>query len=380
MKEIRIGLLGFGAMGKTHLYAVNNLPFYYKDLTFSARVTSLVTAHKESAQRAASLYAIPHTAESEEEIINDPTLDAIDICTPNIFHYDTVCRALRAGKHVYCEKPLSVTYAQAREMAELAQKSGKTVQIVFNNRFMGAAIRARRLIEEGRLGRIISFRGEYLHTSAIFADRPIGWKQNRDICGGGVLFDLGSHVIDMIYYLCGRFASVVGASQIAFPRRVGSDGQPWETNADEAFYMLARLENGAMGTIEVSKVAAGSNDDLKIEVRGEKGALRFSLMDPNFLYFYDATREDGVLGGERGYQAIECVGRYPAPGGSFPGMRAPVGWLRGHVGSMYSFLSAVAEGREASPSFEDGAHVQWVMEQAYKNDISAKDSTGGLSK
>lgn len=373
MKEIRIGLLGFGAMGKTHLYAVNNLPFYYKDLPFSARVTKLVTAHRESAQKAASLYAIPAVAENEEEIINDPQIDVIDICTPNIYHYDTVCRALRAGKHVYCEKPLAVTHAQATEMAELAKKSGKTAQIVFNNRFMGAAMRARQLLAEGRLGRIISFRGEYLHTSAIFADKPIGWKQDREVCGGGVLFDLGSHVIDMIYYLCGRFESVVGASQIAFQNRVGMDGQPWKTNADEAFYVLARLECGAMGTIEVSKVAAGSNDDLNIEIRGEKGALRFSLMDPNFLYFYDGTREDGVLGGERGFQAIECVGRYPAPGGVFPGMRAPVGWLRGHVGSMYSFLASVAEGREATPSFDDGAHVQWVMEQAYQNDISAKN-------
>ncbi len=373
MKEIRIGLLGFGAMGKTHLNAINNLPFYYNDLPFSARVTSIVTAHRESAEKAASLYAIPHVAATEEEIINDPTIDVIDVCTPNIFHYDTVCRALRAGKHVYCEKPLAVNCAQAREMADLAKKQGVTAQIVFNNRFMSAAMRARQLIDEGRLGRIISFRGEYLHTSAIFADKPIGWKQNRDVCGGGVLFDLGSHVIDMIYYLCGRFASVVGASQIAFPDRVGSDGQPWKTNADEAFYMLARLENGAMGTVEVSKIAAGSNDDLKIEVRGEKGALRFSLMDPNFLYFYDATRKDGVLGGERGYQAIECVGRYPAPGGTFPGMRAPIGWLRGHIGSMYSFLSAVAEGREGCPSFDDGAHVQWVMEQAYQNDISTNN-------
>lgn len=371
MKEIRIGLLGFGAMGKTHLYAINNLPFYYKDLAFSARVTSIVTAHRESAEQAAALYAIPHVAESEEEIINDPTIDVIDVCTPNIFHYETVCRALRAGKCVYCEKPLAVNHAQAREMATLAKQSGKTAQVVFNNRFMGAAMRARQLIGEGRLGDILSFRGEYLHTSAIFADKPIGWKQNRDVCGGGVLFDLGSHVIDLIYYLCGPFESVVGASQIAFPNRVGSDGQPWKTNADEAFYMLAKLRCGAMGTIEVSKIVAGANDDLKIEIRGTKGALRFSLMDPNFLYFYDGTRPDGELGGERGYQAIECVGRYPYPGGTFPGMRAPVGWLRGHVGSMYSFLSAVAEGREAKPSFADASHVQWVMEEAYRTDINA---------
>lgn len=371
MKNIRIGLLGFGAMGKTHLYAINNLPYFYASLPFSATVTTLATAHRERAEEAAELYHIPRVADSEEDIINNPDIDVIDICTPNCFHYETAYRALQAGKHIYCEKPLAVTYEQAEELAMLAEKAGVTAQIVFNNRFMGAAMRAKQLIDEGRLGRIISFRGEYLHTSAIFKEKPIGWKQNRDICGGGVLFDLGSHVIDMIYYLCGRFDSVVGASQIAFKDRIGADGKPWKTNADEAFYMLARLANGAMGTIEVSKVVAGSNDDLNIEVRGEKGSLRFSLMDPNFLYFYDGTRKDGVLGGECGYQAIECVGRYPAPAGIFPGMRAPVGWLRGHIGSMYAFLSAVSEERVASPSFRDGAHVQWVMQEAYRTDINS---------
>ena len=97
---------------------------------------------------------------------------------------------------------------------------------------------------------------------------------------------------------------------------------------------------------------------------------KYLIDTPENIAFLEKIREDLWNFGHK----------YPAPGGSFPGMRAPVGWLRGHVGSMYSFLSAVAEGREASPSFEDGAHVQWVMEQAYKNDISAKDSTGGLSK
>ncbi len=370
MKNIRIGLLGYGSMGKTHTYAVKNLPFYYAGLDFSAEVRGLCTAHLENAASAAATYHIPLVVAQEEELINSADIDAIDICTPNIFHYDTAVKAMRAGKHVYCEKPLAVTYAQAEEMAKVADEMGVVAQVVFNNRFMGPVMRAKQLIDEGRLGRIISFRGEYLHTSATNLDKRAGWKQNRDICGGGVLFDLGSHVIDLVYYLCGEFASVTGASQIAFPQRLGIDGNAWETNADEAFYMLARLKSGAVGTIEVSKVVVGANDDLKIEVRGEKGSLYFALMDPNFLYFYDGTLPEGVLGGERGYKKIECVGRYPAPGGIFPGMRAPVGWIRGHIGSMFSFLHTVANGGKPCPDFHDAAHVQWVMEQAYLHDIT----------
>ena len=368
MDTIRIGLVGFGAMGKTHTYAVQNLHYFYKDLPFCARVSALCTAHEETAHKAAALYGIPHVMSSVETLIESDEVDVVDICTPNIYHYSAIMHALRCGKAVYCEKPLCTTYAEAKEAAALAREKGVTAQIVFNNRFRAPIMRARSLIEEGRLGRILSFRGEYLHTSGVFCDHPAGWKQDRAICGGGVLFDLGSHVIDLIYYLCGSFARVTGVSQIAYPERTGRDGKLWRTNADEAFYMLAELESGAIGTIEVSKVALGTNDDLKIEIRGERGALRFSLMDPNFLWFYDTDTPEATLGGERGYRKIECVGRYPAPGGTFPGMRAPVGWLRGHVGSMYAFLSAVHGKKSASPSFDDAAHVQWVMEKAYEAD------------
>lgn len=144
--------------------------------------------------------------------------------------------------------------------------------------------------------------------------RNAGWKQDKEICGGGVLFDLGSHAIDLIYYLCGPFASVIGKSQIAYPVRKGLNGAEWETNADEAFYMIATLENGAVGTIEASKITVGTNDDLTLQIYGEHGALKFDLMEPNWLYYYHADGADVPLGGFKGFTKIECVGRYPMPG------------------------------------------------------------------
>ena len=102
-----------------------------------------------------------------------------------------------------------------------------------------------------------------------------------------------------------------------------------------------------------------------LEIHGEKGSIKFDLMDPNFLEFYDCTASDGDLGGNRGYTKIECVNRYPAPGGVFPGIKAPIGWLRGHIGSYYSFVSAVAENKPTKPSLADGAYVQRVLECAY---------------
>ena len=367
-KTIRIGMLGFGSMGKTHTFAVRNLPFYYESLPFDAQVAGVCTSHAESAEKASCNFDIPRFTTDEDELINAPDIDVIDICTPNLFHYETLKKSILAGKHVYCEKPLCTSLAQAREIVALAKERPDFVgKIVFNNRFLAPIQRAKRLVDEGRLGRILSFSARYLHSSALDPTNPIGWKQDKSICGGGVLFDLGSHVIDLIYYLCGAFASVCTATQTVYPERVYKDGGLRATDADEAFYMLAQLKNGAVGTVSASKIIAGANDDLTLEIFGEKGSLRFSLMDPNFLHFFDNSLPDTTLGGSRGYTAIECVGRYPRPGGSFPSPKAPVGWLRGHVESMYCFLNSVFEGRSSAPDFLDALHVQSVMEAAYRS-------------
>lgn len=363
-KPLRIGMLGFGAMGKAHAYAVATLPFFYAALPFTANIVGVATTSPERA--AAKVAPLGLTATTEEALLADPTVDIIDICTPNICHADAIRRALAAGKHVLCEKPLGISAEEGAELATLAAASGKVCRVVFNNRFIPAVMRAKQLIDEGRLGRILSFHAAYLHNSCCDPAKPAGWKQNADICGGGVLFDLGSHVIDLVRHLCGEFAAVTGMAQIGFPDRAGMDGQAWQTNADEAFYLLAELACGARGTIVASKLSLGAQDDLTLDIRGTQGSLRFSLMEPNWLEFYDNTLPGEPIGGDRGYTRIECVGRTPAPGGAFPSPKASVGWLRGHVGSMYAFLDAVAQNdRVTGPTFADGAVINAIMEAAY---------------
>ena len=360
---MKIGLLGFGSMGKTHAYCVENLKYFFSD-SLDAKIEAVCTKNIENARAASLRYGIPEYTSNEDDVIYNPKIDAIDISTPNIYHYETAKKAILAKKHIYCEKPLAVTYAQAKELAFLARENNVKAMMVFNNRFLSSVIKAKEIVSSGKLGRIISFNARYLHSSALDASRT-GWKQDKDVCGGGVLFDLGSHVIDLIYYLLGEFESVIGKSQIAFPTRIGLNGSEWATNADEAFYMIATLKNGARGTLEMSKVALGSNDDLSFEIRGEDGAIRFDLMDLNYLHYYSKEA--------CGFTKIECVNRYEAPGGIFPGIKAPIGWLRGHLGSYHAFCDAVVNGKSVSPSFEDGAHVQLVMESAYESDRQGKE-------
>ncbi len=369
---MNIGLLGFGSMGKTHAYCAANLKYFF-DADIDVRITKVCTKNVENAKRACEKYGIGSYTDNEDDIIYDPDIDAVDICTPNIYHYETVKKAILAGKHVYCEKPLCVTYEEASELALLVKQKKVKAQIVFNNRFLSSVIRAKQIVENGEIGNILSFEGKYLHSSATDVNKNAGWKQNRDICGGGVLFDLGSHIIDLIYYICGEFDTVIGKSQIAYPVRKGMDGSDWETNADEAFFMIATLKCGAVGTIEVSKLTVGANDDLSFRINGEDGAVRFNLMDPNFLEFYTNERRGGAYGGDRGFTRIECVNRYDYPGGVFPGIKAPIGWLRGHIGSFFAFCDGVVNNKKVSPSFDDGAYVQKIMECAYKSDRRGKE-------
>lgn len=369
---MRIGLLGFGSMGRTHAYCVKNLPYFFSD-GIKAEIVGVCTSKIENAKRAAESFNLGFYTDNEDDIIYNPEVDVVDICTPNIYHFETAKKAILAGKSIYCEKPLTVTYSQARELSELAREKGVFCGMVFNNRYMSPIMRAKELMDEGRLGKILSFGIKYHHSSALDVNKAAGWKQDSDICGGGVWFDLGSHAVDLVYHLLGEFESIIGKSQIAFPTRRGRDGKEWTTNADEAFYAIATLKCGAVGAIEASKIVTGSNDDLLLEIHGDRGSIRFNLMDPNFLEFYDASSKGGSLGGEMGYTKIECVNKYPSPAGIFPGAKAPIGWLRGHIGAYHAFLSDLENGREHHPSFDDGAYVQRVLECAYASAREAKE-------
>ena len=380
-KNINIAVVGTGFMGKTHSWALSNLPFFYEDTPFSAVLHTICSRDPQKGAKLAEQWGFKHFETDIEKILKNPEIDVVDICTPNILHYELLLKALEAGKNIYCEKPLVVSAAEADDVMEKlvgTTAPGRPVHspvcaMVFHNRFSPAVLRAKQLIGEGRLGEIISFRCAYRHNSNIDQNKKAGWKQTA-ANGGGVLFDLGSHAIDMVRFLCGDIESVSGKSQIFFPVRKGMDGESWQTDADEAFYITARLSGGVLGTIEASKLAVGTNSDLSFEIFGERGALRYSLMQPNFLEFYDQTRPGGDYGGERGFTKIECVQRYQKPGDAFPGSKSPVGWLRFHMHSIYVYLEGVYKGRlsELSPSFFDGARVQKIMEAAQISDRSGK--------
>jgi predicted dehydrogenase len=193
----------------------------------------------------------------------------------------------------------------------------------------------------------------------------MSWRLRQEQAGGGALVDLGAHVIDLVRHLLGELHAVHCTTRTFIQHRPASLGavEMEEVQVDDAAWMQARLHNGAEGSMHVTRFATGAQDDMNIEIFGSAGGMRFNLMDPNWLYWYDARRPEGPTGGERGWTRVETVQRYPGASGLPP--RAPVGWGRSHAENQYAFLRALYLGQPCSPDIIDGYINHLVIDAAY---------------
>ncbi len=359
MKTIHAAVIGFGFMGKTHTYGYKTIPLFYEP-DFNIQLAAVCASTYEHALAAKERYGFAHAAHDLDEILSLPNIDVIDICTPNALHAQAILKALDAKKHIYCEKPVACGPEETRRILAHPNLDKVVTQTVFNNRFMPSAKLAKQLMEEGKLGKILSFRAHMIMPSNINPSSPIRWRNTRAAAGGGVLYDLGAHVMDMLTWLAGPVKSVYTKNQTAYAQRPDGKGGFAPVDTDDASYSIVTLANGAVGTAEASKLATGTNTDLYIEIHGDKGALKIDFMDANWLYYYDASAP------YKGYTRIETVQQY---GGekNFPPARHPLGWIRGHADALYEFLRAVHENRPASPSLADGLYVQTVLDAMYQS-------------
>ncbi|MDH7569149.1 MAG: Gfo/Idh/MocA family oxidoreductase [Armatimonadota bacterium] len=365
METLGVGVIGFGFIGKVHAYGHLNLPLFYDPVPVRTRLVGVATSREETARKAQEQGGFEFATTQWRELVARDDIHVIHICSPNSQHCEQLLAAMAAQKHIYCDKPLVVTEEEvARVEAALAGYHG-VGQMTFQYRFYPPTLRARQLIAEGFVGNVISFRAQYLHSGSVDPHRPMGWKQLRSE-GGGVLQDLGSHIVDLMELLVGPFAEVMAETRILYPRRPNAQGEMVPVEADDQVVMLVRLANGAVGTLEASKIATGSEDELRFEIHGDRGALRFNLMDLNYLEAYDLRDADTPLGGNRGWRKIATVQRYERPAG-FPGPKFGIGWIRGHMHCLYSFLKAVAEGESPEPSLRRGAYVQRILAAAARS-------------
>jgi predicted dehydrogenase len=365
MKKIGIGIIGCGFMGKTHTYGAKTLPLHYDNLSFLPKLVGVCDANLNAARQMKDQNGFDFATSDLNELLSRKDIDAVTVSTPNVFHKEQILAALAAGKHVYCDKPLASSSAEAGEVTGVWRNSGLIAQVAHQFRCFPAVMRAKQLLAEGRIGNIMSFHGAYLHSGSIDKNKPIGWKQDKAMGGGGVLFDLGSHILDLLYSLLGEFSELFASTRILYPQRPNSKGEMVKIDADDSAWILLKLPGGAQGMVEASKIYTGTNDDFKFEIYGDKGALRFDSNLPNWLEFFDNERPEKALGGERGYVRIETMSAFEKPGGSLPPSKFPMGWIRSHVHSFYNFCNSVYTGTPASPSFDEGAYILKLLETAY---------------
>ena len=363
MQTFGVGIIGFGFMGRTHAYGHVNLPLFYDPAPCRTRLVGVATSRPETAEAARQAAGFEFATVDWRALIERPDIDIIHVCTPNKFHKEQVLAALAAGKHIYCDKPLCRNREEAKAIEAALPAAGVTHQMALHNRFFPATLRAKAMVEEGFLGDILSLRAAYLHSGSVDPNAPLKWKLDSDLAGGGVLLDLGSHVLDLVEHLVGQVSVLDCRTRIAYPERPFSDDPTRfaRVTAEDAAFLTVRTTNGALGHIEASKIGTGAVDELRFEIDGSRGALRFNLMEPNYLWVYDQT----LPAPERGWRALETVQSYPPPA-AFPSPKMSVGWLRGHVACLHSFLSAVVRGKPADPSLQVGVALQYLLAEAYE--------------
>jgi predicted dehydrogenase len=373
MQKAGVGIIGYGFIGKVHAFGWRSIPFYYDPPPLDVRLVGVATSSPATAEAARRHGGFELATEDWRRLLERRDVDIIDICSPNSLHAEQLQAAMAAGKHIYCDKPLTVTLQEAEAVGRAMKGWTGIGGMTFQNRFFSGVQRARQLIDEGFLGTLISFRAAYLHSGSVDPAAPLKWKL-RASGGGGVLRDLGSHLLDLVDWLAGPLEELRAETRILYPTRPDGAGGVQAVDAEDQVILTVRGAGGAMGTLEASKIATGAEDDFSVELHGTRGALRFDLMQPDYLEIYSLSDPGMPLGGTRGWKRVGALSRYPAPAG-FPSPRATSGWMRGHVHCQYTFLKALCEGRQPDPSLSRGIEVQRLLDCA---EISAR--TGAWQK
>ncbi len=370
---VRIALIGYRFMGKLHSHAYNMVQ-QLMDPPCRIELAVLCGRDSSALKAAQEAWGWREISTDWRAVVARTDIDAVDIAVPGNAHAEIALAALAKGKHVLCEKPLANTLADAEAMVDAAEASGKVHMVGFNYRRAPAVQLARRLIDEGRLGKIFQVRGTYLQDWAADPNVPLTWRFDRSVAGSGSLGDLLTHVLDMTRFLVGDFEEVTALSHTFVARRplpanfsgtgLGHAGQAasdsfGSVDVDDVTAVLARLEGGVIGVFEATRFATGFKNALCLEVHGDRGAIRFDLERMNELDYYAVETEEPT---RQGFRRI--LATHP----DHPYMQ--YWWPEGHIvgydvtfaHEIHDWLSAIIRSQPVSPDFTDGMRCQAVVD------------------
>lgn len=372
-KTLNIAIIGMGFMGRAHSNAWSQLNKFF-DTEYEICLKAVAGKNEERTRQFAKRWGYESYTTDWHTLLDREDIDVIDILTPTYLHKEMAVAAMKAGKHVICEKPCSLTWEECHEMAETAAKAGVVSYLNHNYRRVPAVALAKQMIEEGKLGTIYHYRGSYLQEWIMDENFPVTWQLKKETAGGGALYDLASHNVDLARYLVGEPVAVTAMLKTFVKERpepgeysaVFSAGdtsgsqKKLPVTVDDAASLVLEFENGAMGSLEASRFATGRKNYNCFEIYGSKGALCFDLERMNELQYYDNTEPNA----QRGYRTILVTeGEHPYVGAWWPQGHI-IGYEHTFVHAFKEFVHAIAEGGSMTPDFNDGEQIIRTLQAA----------------
>ena len=370
MSEIGIGLVGYKFMGRAHSNAWRQVGHFF-DVDPVPRLRAVAGRDEAGVKEAAASLGWEGYETSYERLLARDDIQLIDVCTPGNSHHDIAIAALRAGKHVLCEKPLANSLAQAKEMVEAAEQAGTVNMVTFNYRRVPAVQLAKQLIAEGRIGEVRHWRAVYLQDWILDPQFPLVWRLQKDLAGSGALGDIGAHIVDLAQFLVGPITEVIGTLNTFMKERpteeasTGGSGltaaggtRMGEVTVDDSTTILARFESGATGTFEATRLAAGRRNYNSFEINGSEGSLVFNLERLNELQVYFTSDPEDVQG-FRTVSVTEPV--HPFTGAWWPAGHI-IGYEHSFVHTIKDLLDGVRKNESPAPTFLDGYRCQAVLD------------------
>jgi len=358
-------------MGKAHSNAWLAAPRHFK-VPFTPVLKAITSLEQEVSEVFAANWGYEAVEPDWRKLVERRDIDVIAVCSPTANHHEVVVAAAEAGKHIFCEKPCAISSAQAKEMAEAADKAGVVHYLNHNYRRVPAIKFAKQLIDEGKIGEVYHWRGAYLQDWIMDPNFPLTWHLRKEMAGAGPHFDLNSHSVDLARYLVGEVESVSAMMKTFVKERpLPGEGAATfksgkseestnvgEVTVDDASFMLANFENGALGAFEATRFAGGRKNYNYFEIYGSKGSLTFDQEVMNELKYCSLDDPENV----QGFRTI------PVSLGSHPYMAnwwAPahiIGYGNTFVHAVVDFLDAVEEGGSITPNLWDGYKIMQVLE------------------
>jgi len=381
-KTFNVALIGSKFMGRTHSNAYLNVAKFF-DVPAAPVMHTISARNEEELKQFAARWGWKNHNTDWKAVAKNPEIDLVDVGTPNFVHAEQSIAALEAGKHVACEKPLAGTLDDARQMVEAAKKaSGKTF-VWYNYRRCPAIALAHQLVREGRLGQIYHVRAAYLQDWG-GPETPMLWRFQADKAGSGAHGDLNAHIIDTARFITGdEIDEVSGAIEKTFVEEravleggaggeirgagASTSGQTGKSTVDDCVLFLARFKQGAVASFEATRLSTGDKNGNRIEVHGEKGAIRFNFERMNELEWYDRSVEPRL----QGWSTINVTrgdDGHPYAGAYWPAAHI-IGYEHGFVNMTADICNVIAGEEPVVPlvSFEDAFETQKVLHAAIES-------------